>query len=126
MNTHASRPYFTVLAIAVGLALSTIPPSVSRAAGTDTFVEPMKAGTPLKLYETPESKDSAVSAPPDSMPLQVEGTAKNGFYPVNVRGKEYWVDGMDVKMKRSNHAQCNAGASVHAAGQLGAATNRCQ
>ncbi|WP_250515475.1 hypothetical protein [Caballeronia sp. INDeC2] len=115
-----------MLAVAAGLALSTLSPGVAYTAESAATVEPIKAGTPLKLYETPELKDGAVSAPPDSMPLQVEGAAKNGFYPVNVRGKQYWVDGMDVKMQRANRATCTAGASVHAAGQLGAATNRCK
>ncbi|MDR5822170.1 MULTISPECIES: hypothetical protein [unclassified Caballeronia] len=126
MNTRASGTRRAVLACSTLLTMATLMPLPSSAADSGAIVEPMKAGAPVKLYETPESKDSTVTAPPDSLPLRVEGSESNGFYPVNVRGKRYWVDGMEVKMKRTNHAQCNAGASVHAAGQLGAATNRCE
>lgn len=128
MNTHASGTRRAVLACATVLTMATLMPPPSAAADADSgaTVEPMKAGAPVKLYETPDSKDSTVIAPPDSLPLRVEGGERNGFYPVNVRGKHYWVDGMEVKMKRTNNARCNAGASVHAAGQLGAATNRCE
>ncbi|BAN26894.1 putative uncharacterized protein [Caballeronia insecticola] len=118
-----------MLSIAALLALSIAPVATSQAADAEpkeTLVEPMKAGGSLKLYASPDDKESAGLAPPEAMPLHVTGTQEKGFYPVAVGSKRYWVDGMDIKMRRDNRAKCNASASVHAAGQLGAATNRCQ
>jgi hypothetical protein len=124
MTRFAGKSRLGRSAIAAALAFSMLSSEVAQAA--EGFVEPLKSGGEVKLYDAPNGQKSVGTAGPPNLPLQVQGAARNGFYPVRVGDKQYWVDGMEVKMHRDNRAQCNAGASVHAAGQLGAATNRCQ
>ena len=96
------------------------------AAGTGGLLEPLKPNTTVDLYEAPGAKKSVQKAMPSDMPLHAEGPAQNGYYPVRLGKATYWVDGMDVKMKRDSNAPCTQSAGVHAAGTLGAATNRCK
>ena len=92
---------------------------------TPTLVEPSRPSEAIKLYKAAGDKESIRDAPKDA-PLHVSGAPKGGFYPVVVQGQTYWVDGMAVKLHRGTGAQCSESASIHAAGTLGAATNRCQ
>ena len=99
--------------------------NVRAATEQPTLVEPSRPSEAIKLYKAPGDKESIMDAPKDA-PLHVSGAPTGGFYPVVVQGQTYWVDGMAVKLHRGTRAQCSESASIHAAGTLGAATNRCQ
>jgi hypothetical protein len=85
-------------------------------------VTPDKNG-PLKLYDAPGQLSSDTAS--NGQPLPVAGAEKQGFIPVLVNNKHYWVDGMDVRRNRQSNATCTLSAGKSAAGTLGAATNRC-
>lgn len=88
-----------------------------------TYIDALRPGGTVKLHSAPDAKSSTIDAP--KLPIAVQGASKNGFYPVDVGGKPYWADGMDVKVVRNAAARCSQSAGVQAAGTLGAATNRC-
>jgi hypothetical protein len=121
MKSRTLEPGVKALTMAALLTVCT------HALAQGKVVEPIREGAPIKLYSGPSTKDRAPDAAPENMPLQTKGPANNGFYPVvDPKGKSFWVDGMEIKLQRDNTAACNLSAGVHAAGQLGAATNQCK
>lgn len=60
---------------------------------------------PLPLYAQPDGGAPAARSDGQGMPWPVL-EKKSEFYRVNVDGKDYWVDSMQVRISRGSAAKC--------------------
>lgn len=62
---------------------------------------------PLPLYAHPGDANAAQTVAADNLPWPIL-EAKDDFYRVRIGGRDYWVDGMTVRVARAAKAACDA------------------
>ena len=82
---------------------------------------------PVPLYAAAGDAASVSKLPASKLPLEVREVSGE-FLRVNVDGRDFWIDSMDVQTSQKVVAGCSA-VNVHnveVAGTLGASTDRCK
>ena len=82
---------------------------------------------PVPLYATAGGAASVSKLPASKLPLEVRAVSGD-FLRVNVDGRDFWIDSMDVQTSQKVVAGCSAVnvPNTRVAGEMGAGSDRCK